>query len=80
MIHFTSENWARTRETYDAWWEGALERPLIKSPVRCFDPGRPAPKAPLLSQENCHDFSYSPEEIVDAMDYDLSQLAFMGDA
>ena len=80
MIHFTSENWARTRETYDAWWEGALDRPLIKSVVRCFDPGRPAPKAPFLSQENCHDFSYSPEEIVDAMDYELSQLAFMGDA
>ena len=80
MIHFAEERWAQTRQVYDDWWEGRLSRPLIKSRVRCFDPGRPAPKAPLLSQENCHDFSYTPEEIVDAMDYALSQYAFLGDA
>lgn len=80
MIHFSEERWAKIRKTYDAWWNGTLTRPLIKSPVRCYDPGRPAPKAPLLAQDNCHDFSYTPEEIVDALDYELSQFEFMGDA
>lgn len=80
MIRFTAEQWTKTRNTYEAWWNGTLKRPLIKSPVRCYDPGCLSPNVPLLSQETCNDFSYTPEQIVDALDYELSQFEFMGDA
>ena len=29
QINFTSEDWARIRRDYTAWWEGALDRPLL---------------------------------------------------
>ena len=80
MIHFTPGRWAEVRENYDAWWEGRLSRPLVKIRARGFDPGRPEPKAPMLSQANCHDFSIPPEEVIDTIDYWMSQCEFIGDA
>ncbi len=58
-----------------------MNRPIV--PVVLLnsrDPGRPAPKAPLLTQANCHDFSISPEDAIDAIDYILSSVEFLGDA
>ncbi len=80
MIHFSEERWQEIKKNYEAWWQGTLPRPLIRHAVRRFDPGRSAPNYPLLSQANCHDFSISPADIVDAMDYELSQYDFLEDA
>lgn len=81
MIHFTQENWKKIRETYRLWWAGELDRPAIKMPVaNSFAPVGTAPKAALLEQHNCHDFSVAPEEIIEAYDYELSQYEFLGDS
>ncbi|MDY3919666.1 MAG: hypothetical protein SOZ59_11830 [Candidatus Limivivens sp.] len=45
-----------------------------------WEPDREKPEAPLLSQANCNQFRYSPEEIIDRIDYELSKCAFLGDA
>lgn len=79
-IHFSEEQWKRVRESYDLWWEHRLERPLISVKLKGLDPGRPEPKAPLLSQQSALDLSWSAEEIIDRLDYELSQYEFLGDA
>lgn len=56
-----------------------MDRPLITLRRSDRDPGRPKPKAPVLSQANCHDFSWSAEELIDRIDYELSKITFLGD-
>lgn len=79
-IKFSTERWKAVHDTYALWWQGKLDRPLIKITVKdAFSPDVPKPNCPLLSQTNCHDFSVSAEEIIDAIDYELSQYEFLGD-
>lgn len=80
-IHFEKERYRELGDIYDKWWEGRLGRPLIKVMVRdAFQPDREEPKVPLLSQANCNQLQYTPEEIIDRIDYELSKCAFLGDA
>ena len=80
-IHFEADRWKKIKEDYTLWWEGKLERPLIKAVVKsAYAPDRKAPKAPLLSMRTCNQLQYTPEEVVDALDYELSQCEFLGDA
>jgi 5-methyltetrahydrofolate--homocysteine methyltransferase len=79
-IDFTPERWEQLRTTYRQWWAGELDRPLIPIELVGRDPGRPQPDAPLLSQETCTDLSYSPEQLIDRIDYELSRKVYLGDA
>jgi 5-methyltetrahydrofolate--homocysteine methyltransferase len=79
-IDFSPQRWQRIKETYRQWWAGDLERPLIPATIAGRDPGRPQPAAPLLSQQTCADFSWSPEELIDRIDYELSCRTYLGDA
>jgi 5-methyltetrahydrofolate--homocysteine methyltransferase len=79
-IHFSSQQWQSLRENTEAWWQGKLNRPLIPVTLYGFEPERQQPPAPLLSQETCTDFRWSPEELVDRIDWELSQLRWLGDA
>ncbi|MEI8313146.1 MAG: hypothetical protein WCH98_20545, partial [Verrucomicrobiota bacterium] len=79
-IAFDSSRWENIRSISRKWWAGELERPLIPARVLGRDPGRPEPRLPLLGQGNCHDFSITPEQIIDRIDYDLSCYHFLGDA
>ena len=80
MIDFSSQRWQQIKETYGKWWAGELERPLIPVVLNGRDPGRSKPAAPLLSQETCADFSWSPEQLIDRIDYELSCRTYLGDA
>lgn len=79
-IDFSPQRWQIIKETYGRWWRHELERPLIPIVLNGRDPGRPRPAAPLLSQQTCADFSWSPEELIDRIDYELSRRAYLGDA
>lgn len=79
-IDFSAQQWEAVRRSAELWWEGRLERPLILVRLDGCDPGRPQPPAPLLSQETCRDFRWSPEELVDRIDYELSCSRLLGDA
>lgn len=79
-IHWNEARWARIKDTYEAWWEHRLDRPVIPVKLKGLDPGRPEPKAPLLSQSTALDLSWTAEELIDRVDYELSQIEFLGDA
>lgn len=80
-IHFSPERWETVRDNYARWWNGTLDRNLMKVTVyNAHKPTRPCPKAPLLCQATCAQFEYSPEELIDRLDYELEQQEFLGDA
>lgn len=79
-IEFTPERWARVRETYDRWWVGELDRPVIPVELLGRDPERPAPEAALLTQATCHDLSVPAADVIDRIDYELSTRRYLGDA
>lgn len=79
-IDFSHERWEKIKDTYRKWWAGELGRPIVPIALLGRDPGRPQPKAPLLTQANCHDFSILVEDLIDTIDYMLSSVEFLGDA
>lgn len=79
-IDFSPDRWDKVRQTYARWWAGDLDRPLVPVVLSGRDPGRPKPAAPLLSQQTCTDLEVPPEDVVDAIDYELSTRVFLGDA
>lgn len=79
-IDFTNERWEKVRQTYAQWWDGSLKRPVIPVELLGRPPDRPQPPAPLLTQETCADFRWSAEELVDRIDWELSQRVYLGDA
>ncbi|MFN2232778.1 MAG: hypothetical protein ACK2U1_01025 [Anaerolineales bacterium] len=79
-IEFSPERWQKVKDTYHAWWMGELDRPIIPVVIPDRDPGRPQPPAPMLSQATCADFSWTPEQLVDRIDYEYSRFTLLGDA
>jgi hypothetical protein len=79
-IAFTPRQWDRICEVYGLWWEGKLDRPILPVVLRGRDPGRSKPSLPLLSQENSTDLSIPAKDIIDRIDYELSQNVYLGDA
>jgi len=79
-VDFPPERWDKVRETFRKFWAGELDRPLVLAQCRGRDPGRPMPEVPMPSQGNCHDFSWTPEQIVDRVDWDCSCRVYLGDS
>ena len=59
-VHFSQERMKRALDAHDAWWAGALDRPLMKVTLTDAYAGERAPAVPFLSQASCADFSYTP--------------------
>jgi hypothetical protein len=78
-IAFDDTRWEELLENVRKWWAGELGRPLIPARLYGRDPGRAEPAAPLLSQANCGDFDTPVSEVIDRIDYELSQQVFLGD-
>lgn len=79
-VHFTCGQMKKALSAHDAWWNKQLHRPLTKVVITDAYKSEGACGAPLLSQATCADFSYSPQEIIDALDAELSKYEFLGDA
>ena len=79
-VHFDLDRLERVIDAHERWWNGTLDRPLVSVTVPdAYDvPAHAA--APLLSQKTCADFSFSPGQIIDAIDENLSRCEFLGDA
>jgi hypothetical protein len=79
-VDFSPQRWQKIKDSYGKWWSGELERPLIPVVLTGRDPGRAQPRAPLLSQQTCADLSWSPEQLIDRIDYEISKRVYLGDA
>ena len=78
-VHFDRNRMQALVDVYDRWWQGKLDRPLVRGVVEQVYPKPYDAPAPILNQSNCHDFSWTPEQIIDALDSDLSTKEFIGD-
>ena len=78
-IHFDIKRMEAVIDAHERWWRGELDRPLVRGVVSYAYPQPYAAPAPILNQSNCHDFSWTPEQIIDALDSDLSTKEFIGD-
>ncbi len=79
-ITFTADRYLRVRENYSKYFNHKAENIITGVVVASRDPGRPEPKTPYLTQQNCNNLEISPEEIIDTMDYHLSRFEYYGDA
>ena len=79
-IHFDSERMETVRKNHELWWRGELDRPLVSAVIVDAYPRDREPAAPVLSQENCADLSWSAEAVIDALDADMSQTEFLADS
>ena len=79
-INFTKERMAEVMGNYDRWWKGELDRPLMALLLYGGCPSAGKARAPQLSQASCADFRWSPEELIEKMDEELSTLEYVGDA
>ena len=73
---FNKDQWEQISEIYTKWWNKTLDRPIIKGVMKKDINA----DIPVPSQANCHDFSISPEEIINRIDADLKNKEFLGDA
>jgi len=79
-IHFDRQRLEGVLNNYELWWEGKLDRPLIRGTiVDAYAPSHTS-RVSVLSQANCHDFSLSAEDLIDAEDSRLSTCEYLGDA
>ncbi len=79
-IDFTRDDWKRICRTYDAWWSGELDRPLINISITGRDPGRDEPELPAHTYAASYSMDTPAEQIVDRWDWDLSCRQYPGDA
>lgn len=78
-VHFSRERMEQVIDNHTRWWKGELGRPLVNIMIPDAHPYEKKTPAPILSQQNCNDFSWSPEQVIDALDEDLSRFEYVGD-
>lgn len=79
-IQFSRERMEKVKDTYRRWSEGSLGRPILAGQYKVRHVEDPLPHVPLFGQSNCHDWSISPEEVVEKFHHYLCTLEFVGDA
>ncbi len=79
-IRFTDEQYEQLRTTYRKWWAGELERPIVPITTTGHESYREPSKNPTLQFPTAWDFSISPEQFVDAQDWQFSTMRWHGDA
>jgi 5-methyltetrahydrofolate--homocysteine methyltransferase len=79
-IDFSPERWEKVKDSYRSWWAGKLSRPIVELVLTGRDPGRPQPKAPVLSQATCADLTIPAVDLIDRLDYELAKEVHLGDA
>jgi 5-methyltetrahydrofolate--homocysteine methyltransferase len=81
MKYRFDKNLTQTVKTYDKWWKGELDRPLIPVIVYGYERDMPEPKhGGGCSQHKFANRDISVSEIVDCIEYELSGFEFLGDA
>ena len=78
-VHFDKDRLNAVADAHERWWRGELDRPLVKAVIGDAYPRSHVAQAPCPSQFNCHDFSWTAEQVIDAVDSSLSTNEYIGD-
>lgn len=73
-VHFSKDRMEEVKESYELWWEGKLDRPLVHAIIN-----NAYGESEVFSPLQAFDFSMSPEAVIDHMDAELSCQEFLGD-
>lgn len=79
-IHFPAEQYEKLRQTYRKWWANDLGRPIVPIVTVGHPTSKTPSQYPLISFANSWDLSISPEQFIQAQDYDFSTMRWHGDA
>lgn len=79
-VRYTREDYGRLRETYRRWWAGSLDRPIVPIVTTGHDSWRSESPCRPLCFGNAWDPSATPQQLVDARDWELSRMRWHGDA
>ncbi len=79
-IRFDPSRWQEALQTYDRWWSGQLDRPLVRAYITGCEAGRDAPDIRAPGRTAQLPESVTPEQIVDLWDWQLSRREYLGDA
>ncbi|MBO5220015.1 MAG: hypothetical protein J6C52_11320 [Clostridia bacterium] len=77
---FPDERYDALRRTYRDWWADRLPRPIVPIVTYGHPSHRQPSPHPALAVSTAWDLSISPEQFVDAHDWQLSTRRFHGDA
>ena len=79
-INFSDEQYDQVRNTYRKWWAGELNRPIV--PIITTDNPSVRKSSPYqtLRFSNAWDFSVTPQQLIDAQDWQFSTQRWYGDA
>lgn len=73
-IHFSKDRMEEVKESYELWWEGKLDRPLVHAMIKDAHG-----ESEIFSPLQCYDFSMSPEAVIDHIEAELSCQEYLGD-
>ncbi|MCR5262715.1 MAG: hypothetical protein K6D94_02500 [Clostridiales bacterium] len=79
-IHFDMSRMKKVMDAHEAWWEQTSGDDLLSIVVPDAYEDSRTPKVPTLSQANCADFSYAPDDIIEAYDIAMSRNEYLGSA
>lgn len=79
-IPFKRENYIKINDTYEKWWSNQLERTIV--PIYFYDAEseREPSSYPGINFMTAWDFNITPEQFVDAYDWQFSKTRYYGEA
>jgi len=79
-ITYTKADYEKLRRTYRSWWKGELGRPIAGAVLTDQPPCRKESTNPTLQFATAWDASISPQQFIDAHDYQFSTQRYLGEA
>ena len=70
----------KTLATYEQWWAGDLNRPIMPIVITGLEPTRKPPEHRYEGMNSFGNPKITPEELIDGVDYEFSCMEFIGDA
>ncbi|HRR06999.1 MAG TPA: hypothetical protein P5105_06915, partial [Victivallales bacterium] len=77
---FEKQDWERINSTFQKWWEGKLERPLILMTLTDCPVNLPRPRLDFRHFTSFYELTIPAEQIAEAWNYEISRRKFIGDA
>lgn len=78
-IHFSRDRMEAVAHSHSLWWDGKLDRALVRGCITDYHSPSHISSGPVLTMANCHDFSISPRDLIDAEDARLSTCEYFAD-